>query len=75
MKERKLTVPEIGLIAMTRAMMGVGIGLLVSQKLNQDQRKCIGWTLLAVGALSTIPIVANVLGERIPAEERADVAF
>jgi hypothetical protein len=56
-------------------MMGVGIGLLVSQKLNQDQRKCIGWTLLAVGALSTIPIVANVLGERIPAEERADVAF
>ena len=72
MKEKKLTVPEIGLIAMTRVILGVGIGLLVSEKFNQDQRKGIGWTLLAVGALSTIPIAANVLGERseeIPVEK------
>ena len=71
MKEKKLTIPEIGLIAMTRAILGVGIGLLLSEKLNPDQRKAIGWTLLAVGALTTIPIVANVLGKK---EERAEVA-
>ena len=64
MKEKKLTVPEIGLIAMTRVILGVGIGLLLSEKLNKDQRNGIGWALLAVGALSTIPIAANVLGER-----------
>ena len=77
MKEKKLTIPEIGLIAMTRVMLGVGIGLLLSEKLNKDQRKGIGWALLAVGALSTVPIAANVLSERTvgaPVEERAKVA-
>ena len=77
MKEKKLTVPEIGLIAMTRVILGVGIGLLFSEKLHQEQRKGIGWTLLAVGVLSTIPIAANVLGERTvgtPTEEMAEVA-
>ena len=64
MKEKKLTVPEIGLIAMTRVILGVGIGLLLSEKLSRDQRNGIGWALLAVGALSTIPIAANVLGQR-----------
>ena len=78
MKEKKLTIPEIGLIAMTRVILGIGIGLLASQKLNKDQRRSIGWTLLAVGALSTIPIAANVLCERTaeaPGEEKAEVAF
>jgi hypothetical protein len=78
MKEKKLTVPEIGLIAMTRVMLGVGIGLLLSEKLNKDQRRGIGWTLLAVGALSTIPIAANVLSERTegtPVEEGPKVAL
>jgi hypothetical protein len=64
MNEKTLTVPEIGLIAMTRVILGVGIGLLLSEKLNRDQRNGIGWALLAVGALSTIPIAANVLGQR-----------
>jgi hypothetical protein len=76
MKEKKLTVPEIGLIAMTRVVLGVGIGLLLTEKLNKDQRQGIGWTLLAVGALSTIPIAANVLGERTtqnPVEEKAEL--
>jgi hypothetical protein len=76
MKEKKLTVPDIGLIAITRVILGVGIGLLLSAKLHQEQRKGIGWTLLAVGVLTTIPIAANVLGERttgIPLEERAEV--
>ena len=36
------------------------IGLLAADRLNDDQRRAVGWTLLAVGALSTIPLAAEV---------------
>ena len=62
MKERKLTLPEIGLIAGTRGALGAGIALLLADKLNDDQRKAVGWTLFLVGAISTIPLAINVLG-------------
>jgi len=62
MKERRLTLPEIGLIGGTRAALGAGIALLLSDKLNDDQRKAIGWTLFLVGAISTLPLAINVLG-------------
>ena len=63
MKETHLTIPEVGLIAGTRVALGVGIGLLASEKLNEQQRRAVGFTLLAVGVLSTVPLVANVLGK------------
>ena len=55
MKERKLTLPEIGLIASTRGMLGAGIGLLLADKLPDDQRRAVGWTLLLVGVVTTVP--------------------
>src|SRR2546423_14584556 len=61
MIRRTLTLPELGPIAAPRAMAGVGIGLLLADRLNPDQRRAVGWTLLAVGALTTIPLAANVL--------------
>ena len=64
MKETRLTIPEIGLIAGTRAALGVGIGLLLSDKLTGDQRKGAGWALLAIGALTTIPLMMEVFGKR-----------
>ena len=75
MKERTLTMPEIMLIAGTRVALGVGIGLLLADKLNDDQRRGAGWALLGVGVLSTIPLVINVLGkssvpQRTAASER-----
>ena len=63
MKERTLTMPEIMLIAGTRIALGAGIGLLLADKLNEDNRKGAGWALLAVGVLTTIPLVMNVLGK------------
>lgn len=69
MKERSLTLPEIGLIAGTRVALGAGIGLLVSGWLNKDQRKGAGWPLFGIGVLSTIPIAIGVLAKR-PAAER-----
>ena len=61
MRERGLTIPEIMLIGGTRVALGAGIGLLVGNKLSNDGRKGAGWALLAVGVLTTIPIVINVL--------------
>ena len=63
MIQRGLTVPEIMLIAGTRIALGVGVGLLIADKLSHDARKGAGWALLAVGALSSVPIVMNVLGK------------
>lgn len=64
MKKAELTLPEIALIAGTRGMLGAGVGLLLADKLNKDQRKAIGWTLLIVGAVSTIPLAIEVLSKR-----------
>jgi len=64
MKTAELTLPEVGLIAATRGMLGAGIALLLADKLNQDQRKAIGWTLFVMGAISTIPLALDVLGRR-----------
>ncbi len=63
MTERTLTIPEIILIAGTRVALGVGVGLLIADSLPRDARKAAGLALLAVGALTTIPIVADVLGK------------
>jgi hypothetical protein len=61
--ERRLTIPEIMLLAGTRVALGAGIDLLISDRLNEDQRKGAGWALLAVGVLSTIPIARGVLAK------------
>ncbi|HEX4748722.1 MAG TPA: hypothetical protein VH302_04190 [Bryobacteraceae bacterium] len=63
MRERILTIPEIMLIGGTRVALGVGLGLLIADKLGRDARKGAGWALLAVGALSTVPLVLNVLNK------------
>jgi hypothetical protein len=31
--------------------------------MNPEQRRAIGWTLLAVGVLTTVPLVAQVVGK------------
>ncbi len=59
MKQRGLTVPEIMLIGGTRAALGVRLGLLIADKLTEDERKGAGWTLLTIGVLTTIPLVLH----------------
>jgi hypothetical protein len=61
MKPKMVTLPELGMIAGTRMALGAGIGLLLANRLNNDQRRAVGWTLLGVGAISTIPLVAEVM--------------
>lgn len=66
MKTAELTVPEIMVLAATRVMAGAGAGLLLSERLSPEKRKAVGWTLFLIGALSTIPIAANIFMRRRP---------
>ncbi len=63
MRETHVKLPTIGLIAGTRVALGIGIGLLLADRLTPEQRKAAGWTLLGFGALTTIPLVLEVFGE------------
>ena len=55
MYQTKISLPELGLVGGTRAVLGMGIGLLVVRRMSDEQRRA-GWSLLVVGALSTIPL-------------------
>lgn len=57
----KLRLPELGLIAATRGILGAGIDLLLADKLSDDRRKGIGWTLVAIGALTILPLASMAL--------------
>lgn len=63
MMEKKLTITEILLIAGTRVVLGAGIGLLLSGRLNDDQRKAAGVALALIGGLTTIPLAINVISK------------
>ena len=39
---KSVTVPELALIAVTRGAIGFGAGLLLADKLKQEQRKTLG---------------------------------
>ena len=64
LKERMVTIPELMLIGGTRVALGLGIGLLIRDKLNKDQRKAAGLALLILGAVTTIPLAIEVLSKR-----------
>ena len=63
LKERKVTIPELMLIGGTRVALGLGIGLLIKDKRNKDQRQAAGLALLIVGAVTTIPLAIEVLSK------------
>ena len=66
MKTYPVTVPEIGLVAATRAMAGAGVGLLLASSLSPDTRRTLGWSLLAIGALTPVPLAKALFGSREP---------
>lgn len=64
MKECRLTIPEVSLIAGTRAALGGGLALLLADRLAAKERKAVGWTLFLVGAITTVPLALLVLDKR-----------
>ena len=63
---RNVDIPlhELAFIAATRGLLGAGIGLLLSDYLRPESRKGVGWTLVALGAATTVPIAVSVFGRR-----------
>ena len=61
MRTVTFTLPEIGLLAGTRAMLGGGIALLLADRLSDEKRRAVGWTLALVGVVTTVPLVIEIL--------------
>ena len=59
-----LSIPEIGLIGGTRAMFGAGLALLIADRMSAEQRRAVGWTLLGLGAITTVPIAIGLAKAR-----------
>lgn len=64
MRQTQLAIPDLALIAGTRAALGAGLGLLLGEYLGGKERRAVGWALVAVGVLTTVPLVLKVLGSR-----------
>jgi hypothetical protein len=60
MKKKKIAVPTVIAIAVTRGLAGLGAGLLLSPRIPKDQRKKLGLALVGLGAVTTIPLVKQV---------------
>jgi hypothetical protein len=63
MKRTTLALSEIALIAATRGMAGAGAGLLLSTKISRQKRRELGWPLFLIGALTTVPLIINVMNK------------
>ncbi|HEX9240843.1 MAG TPA: hypothetical protein VF875_00235 [Anaeromyxobacter sp.] len=62
MRVATLTGTDMMLLAGTRVALGVGIGLLVSPRLDASVRRGAGFALLFMGAITTVPIMLNAFG-------------
>ncbi len=62
MRELRITLPELALVAGTRAALGAGLAFLVADRLPKDRRMAVGWTLVTIGVLSSIPLAFEVFG-------------
>ena len=71
MKKALLTLPELALIAVTRAALGAGVALIASDRMTGEQRRNLGWALIGVGVVSTFPLAADVLVKLNDGERKA----
>jgi hypothetical protein len=55
MKSVLLSLPTIGFVVATRAALGVGLGLLMSDRIPRSRRRRVGTALVALGAATTVP--------------------
>ncbi|HVB40829.1 MAG TPA: hypothetical protein VNE83_08000 [Terriglobales bacterium] len=63
--------PDFILFAGTRVALGMGVGLLLARRMNNDQRKAAGIALAATAGLTTIPLAMRFAAFRQWRKERA----
>jgi hypothetical protein len=61
----------LGFVVATRAVLGIGVGLLISERLSAARRRAIGLTLAAIGAATTPPAMMAVMRRRRPRSRHA----
>jgi hypothetical protein len=64
MRDHTLSLPELMFVVGTRAALAAGVTLLVAGRLSDKQRRLIGVTLVAIGAVTTVPAIMAVVGTR-----------
>jgi len=64
--------PLDGLLTLTRTAFGLGLGLLVAERLNRPARQATAIALVSVGTLAVIPLLVKMALARInrPESER-----
>ena len=73
MQTKQLTVPWLGMIAVTRAMLGAGVGLLASSRLEDRRRRGLGLALVGIGVATTLPLALKVFGRGSASREQAAI--
>lgn len=65
-------VPLDGLFVLTRSALGLGLGILVADKIKRPVRQATAIALVSVGAIAAVPLLVRVAMERInrPESER-----
>ena len=58
-------IPLDGLLVLARTAFGLGIGMLVADKIRRPLRQATAIALVSVGALAAIPLLVKVALERI----------
>lgn len=68
--------PTDGLLALTRTAVGLGIGILMADKIKQPVRQAAAIALVSVGALAAVPFLLKIALARInrPESERGSRA-
>jgi hypothetical protein len=64
--------PLAGLLALTRTAFGLGVGMLVADKIKRPARQATAIALVSIGALAAVPFMVRIALERInrPESER-----
>jgi len=65
-------IPLDGLLALTRTAIGLGVGILVADKIRRPLRQATAIALVSVGAIAAVPLLVRIALERInrPESER-----
>jgi len=69
-------IPLDSLLALTRTAFGLGLGMLMADKIKRPVRQAAAIILVSVGALAAVPLLVKVALERInrPESERGSRA-
>lgn len=59
--DKSVTFPLVMAIARTRALGGVGLGLLLAGRMDNETRRTLGVALLAGSIASTVPLLWGVM--------------